>query len=230
MGIQSGKKGKGSKVKDNALIGVVGQQELLNELLSWFLKKDAGLDCSCALSNDQTPLAFDQDIPRMRLVLLDCAGFNSERLRNRLVLINKIIPPECKVALFNVNPNQGIEKEAAYQGVRGVFYQNDPLETMQKGIPSILDGDLWFSRETLFKGLQESRPAAETVDLSAVSLTSRESEVLLLLAGGMTNDEIAEELYISSHTVKKHISKIYFKIGVTNRLQAAMWAKKYLDT
>jgi len=51
-----------------------------------------------------------------------------------------------------------------------------------------------------------------------------------LLAGGMTNDEIAEELYISSHTVKNHISKIYFKIGVTNRLQAAMWAKKYLDS
>ncbi|MBW2053868.1 MAG: hypothetical protein JRI85_16780, partial [Deltaproteobacteria bacterium] len=161
--MQSRKKGKDKKTEDNSLednplIGIIGQQELLKELLTWFFKRETGLDCACSLNTDQTPLDFNQDITKMRLVLLDCESINSTTLRNKLDAVSKKIPRECMIALFNVNHGQGIEKEAAYQGVRGVFYQDDPLGAIQKGVPSILKGDLWFSRETLFKGLQESKP------------------------------------------------------------------------
>ena len=53
-------------------------------------------------------------------------------------------------------------------------------------------------------------------------LTSRELEVLSLLAEGLANKQIAYELEISEHTVKFHISSIYTKLGVTNRTEAVM--------
>jgi len=55
-------------------------------------------------------------------------------------------------------------------------------------------------------------------------LTPREQEVLQLVAQGKTNKEIAESLTISEHTVESHVSQIYQKLDVCNRVQAALWA------
>ncbi len=59
-------------------------------------------------------------------------------------------------------------------------------------------------------------------------LTSREMEILTLISVGAKNEEIADKLFISPNTVKTHIYNIFKKIGVPNRLQAALWAAKNL--
>ena len=59
-------------------------------------------------------------------------------------------------------------------------------------------------------------------------LTPREEEILLLVASGAKNKNIAENLCLSPHTVRGHISSIFSKIGVENRLQAMLWGTKYL--
>ncbi|MEM9042442.1 MAG: response regulator transcription factor, partial [Actinomycetota bacterium] len=56
------------------------------------------------------------------------------------------------------------------------------------------------------------------------SLTEREQEVLVMLSEGMSNREIADELYLSVDTVKTHVRKLFRKLGVSNRTQAAMIA------
>jgi DNA-binding NarL/FixJ family response regulator len=60
-------------------------------------------------------------------------------------------------------------------------------------------------------------------------LSKREKEVLNLLAEGRTNAEIADALYITQQTVKNHIWFIYTKLGVTNRVQAALYWKNHKD-
>ena len=57
-------------------------------------------------------------------------------------------------------------------------------------------------------------------------LTPRETEVLLLIADGMNNKEIADELYISEKTVKNHVSSIFRKLNVSDRTQAAIYVFK----
>ena len=57
-------------------------------------------------------------------------------------------------------------------------------------------------------------------------MTSREREVLGLVAAGMPNKLIARRLEISEKTVKAHLTRVYHQIGVTDRTQAALWAKE----
>ena len=59
-------------------------------------------------------------------------------------------------------------------------------------------------------------------------LTSRQTEILALVAVGATNEQIADKLCISPQTVKSHLYNIFKKINVPNRVQAALWAAKHL--
>lgn len=66
----------------------------------------------------------------------------------------------------------------------------------------------------------------DTTDPSAPTLTDRESEILGLIAGGATNREIAEALFLSPHTVKEHTSTLYRKLGARNRADAVQRAQR----
>ncbi|WP_114423438.1 response regulator [Nocardioides houyundeii] len=69
---------------------------------------------------------------------------------------------------------------------------------------------------------RETRPV--TAGRASELLTARELDILLLLAQGMSNDEIAAELFLETSTVKSHLARMMPKIGVRSRLQAAVWA------
>jgi DNA-binding CsgD family transcriptional regulator len=69
-----------------------------------------------------------------------------------------------------------------------------------------------------------------SVEESEIALTRREQEVLRLLAGGFSNKEIADILIISPDTVKTHVKNIFFKLNVTDRTQAAVWAASHKIT
>jgi DNA-binding NarL/FixJ family response regulator len=62
----------------------------------------------------------------------------------------------------------------------------------------------------------------------AVGLSAREREVIALVAEGLPNKQIARKLDISEKTVKAHLTSIYQEIGVTDRTQAALWARQHL--
>jgi len=93
---------------------------------------------------------------------------------------------------------------------------------------SVFKGELWYSRATVAKLLLESRSFLKAETRAAVPLTARERQILIEISSGAPNQEIADDLFISLHTVKTHIYNIYKKIGVSNRLQATLWVAKYL--
>ena len=76
----------------------------------------------------------------------------------------------------------------------------------------------------IFEGIDKDQSSKNTGDV----LTERQVEILAMVAVGSTNDEISDKLCISPHTVKTHLYKIFKKINVPNRVQAALWAAKNL--
>ena len=111
--------------------------------------------------------------------------------------------------------------------IRGLFYIDDNLDTFRKGFLAILNEEIWVPRAVLMKWMNS--PSKNKSVTAQEILSSREESVLKLMAGGMSNKEISEELYISANTVKAHLYNIYKKIEVSNRLQAARWASTYFD-
>ena len=87
-----------------------------------------------------------------------------------------------------------------------------------------MKGEMWVPHKQLENCIKCNIGEKETELRGKEILTRREQQVLALMATGATNEEIGERLCISNFTVKTHNYRIFRKIGVSNRMQASLWA------
>ena len=222
-------KKKNQNLDTMACIYIVGTNKLQNDLLLSFLKEKTGFTGKCIKKLESlTPVQKkEQNLPQF--LLLDWTGINREKIWSEIDSWRNTNSCQCFFAFCNVVPEVEIEKLALANNIQGLFYNHDPLYIIPKGISSILNGDLWYSRKTLTKCILENNSSNNFTDHTAArNLTLREREILFLMASGCRNKEVASKLNISTHTVKTHIYNIYKKINVESRFQAALWTAKYL--
>jgi DNA-binding NarL/FixJ family response regulator len=111
-------------------------------------------------------------------------------------------------------------------GARGFLLKDAGPELLVQAIHAAANGDALISPDitrrllTTLAGLAPPSPPPQPIE----PLTEREEHVLLTLARGRTNTEIADELHISVSTVKTHIGALMTKLGARNRVEVAMWA------
>lgn len=227
---------KGSKKVDlgsipNASLNIVGRNMLQNELLLSFLKEETGLKGVCSPDLKSIPASDENESSIPQLFILDCKHVDMKNLWANIHEWNCSHDFPCIFVLCNAIADSVFEKKAMDNGVQGIFYNNDPLPLIAKGICAVLKGDLWYSRKALTNCLMEAKSLADGLTHPDVSrLTFKEREILARIASGYSSKAIADELSISLNTVKTHIYNIYKKINVHNRLQASLWATKYLIT
>ena len=220
---------EGLNSSTNGFIYIVGSGKLQNELMAFFLDQLTGMKSLTGEDLHSIQKMVDDDSEgKSNLVLLDCQGKSLERLLGELEACGPELLARVFVALFNVDPRLRIEQEALVRGARGFFYEQDSLDRFPKGIDTILDGELWVSREIMCKCILKQKRLGSFPNRDTTGLTPRETEILAMVAVGAKNEEIAEKLCISPHTVKTHIYNIFKKIDVPNRLQAALWAANNL--
>jgi DNA-binding NarL/FixJ family response regulator len=225
---------KGSKKVDlgsipNASLNIVGRNMLQNELLLSFLEEKTGLKGSCFPHlESMIPIdAKESSIPQV--LILDCKNIDMKNLWTGIQGLNCSNGCRCLCVLCNAIADSAFEKKAMDSGVKGIFYNNDPLPLIAKGVRAVLQGDLWYSRKALTQCLMGRKSSADSSTHPAMyRLTFREKEILACIASGYSSKAMAEEFSISLHTVKTHIYTLYRKINVHNRLQASLWATKYL--
>lgn len=208
-------------------VHIVGPLQFQNELMAWYIRQNTGLVCACRKNLNAETLAGPPE-QKTALILMDCLANDSTSLWSEIRSFFDSGRKGYYIALFNMANDQSFGNDLVKKGIRGIFYNSDPLPNLAKGVPAILEGELWYSRKDLMKCLLDSDTgSAAAVQLKNL-LTAREKEVLFLIASGISNTEIADKLIISRNTVKTHLYNIYNKIRVPNRLQAALWAAKHL--
>lgn len=113
-------------------------------------------------------------------------------------------------------------------GASGFLLKDAEPEVIVAAVRSVASGngtiDQTLTRRVLREFTTRRQTQPVTAGRASELLTSRELDILLLLAQGMSNDEIAEQLYLEVSTVKSHLARMMPKLGVRSRLQAAVWA------
>ena len=118
--------------------------------------------------------------------------------------------------------------DALHHGVRGVVLKESATELLLKSIRCVMDGQYWVGRESVSDLVRIIR------DLTAIpeqgtrkrsyNLTPRELDIISAIVDGYTNKDIAEKFAIAEQTVKHHLGNIFDKLGVSNRLELALFA------
>ncbi len=109
--------------------------------------------------------------------------------------------------------------------LKGVLLKNASVTHITESIEYILDGGLWLPRSYLEKMVCDYRHANVAHDCNCDELTSRERQILELLGHGISNQQIASQLFLSESTVKSHIYKLYKKLDVHSRHDAIKMTK-----
>jgi len=118
--------------------------------------------------------------------------------------------------------------EALQLGARGVVMKDSATQLLLKSIHTVMAGEYWVGRESVSNLVQYLRSLVQSSGEEArqkkFGLTPRELEIVSTVVAGYSNKEIAEYCKISEDTVKHHLSNIFDKLGVSTRLELALFA------
>jgi len=163
--------------------------------------------------------------PRILLLDLELPGLEGSRgvaaLRRaspatRIIVFSAVAADELEIALFKL-------------GVRGCARRDIDLQLVKRIVLAVEQGEMWIRRAITPRLLDEMSPRyrrdahpASTVTDDLALLTDREREIVRLIGSGESNKEIARELCITERTVKAHLTGIFRKLGVADRVRLAL--------
>jgi NarL family two-component system response regulator LiaR len=164
-----------------------------------------------------TELAPDVVLMDLRLPDIDGMTATREILRAR---------PQTRVVALTVATSDVDIASALNAGACAFLVKDSPIQDVASAVRAAASGSAWLSARAAEAVLGRIRePTTDGPDASALEqLTERELDVLRLIARGFENAQIAETLAISPSTAKNHVSSILGKLGLPNRIQAAIYA------
>jgi DNA-binding NarL/FixJ family response regulator len=139
-----------------------------------------------------------------------------------------------KIILFSSSENKEEFVEAMKLGCSGILSKDSSIGLIEKSIQKVFAGEIWLDSNTTAAVI---RQFASPTDFPAVhgatngkttreraQLSQREREIIILIAQGYKNKEIAEKMFITEQTVKNHLHNVFDKLGVSDRLELALYA------
>jgi DNA-binding NarL/FixJ family response regulator len=212
-------------------------QQLINRLRK---EKDIRLLSTIIIKDLETEvkqvLAFMQQMVKQlpdvlifeQAILRDVAAVDLEKI---LYYMDKL--PTMKAIIIGIRFNEENVMAMMLGGVRGFFRFEHGVEQLIKCIRVVVRGEIWLDAETntrvyeeFFKKFRKRRdliqPLTELSSEKLDMLSPREMEVMELISHSMTNEEIAEKLFLSPKTVKTHLRNIFMKAEIKNRVEAAL--------
>ena len=152
------------------------------------------------------------------------------RLRNEsgidFVVAAKKCRPDCKFVILSSSSTSGDFNKALQAGVDGYILKDAFPDDIIYAVKTVLRGRKYF--DPVFVENKSPGPQSHKQEYADDALSPREAEILDYLGKGLSNKSIADRLYISENTVKKHVSNILAKLKFDDRTQAALYISKTL--
>jgi two-component system NarL family response regulator len=166
---------------------------------------------------------FAPDVVLMDIRMPRVDGIEAARRIKELV-------PSTRIIMLTVSDEDTHLYDAIKAGANGYLLKDIAIEEVPSSIRRVFAGESLISPSMASKLLTEftnvSKKLEQRQQLAHPSLTAREVEVLRFVAKGMSNREIAEELYISENTVKNHVRNILEKLHLHSRMEAVLYAMR----
>ncbi len=197
------------------------------ELFSLYLERCDGLTL---LAQVQTMAHLEEVLEQSapHVVLIGAQPGREECTALPWVQQLRILAPRVRPIILGQSLSDADEIGLLHAGARGLLRESEVnLTTLVKCICSVAAGQVWANSQQMERLLSSlSRPRAPRVTnvLGDPILSKREEEVLHLLSEGMSNRDLAVALKLSEHTVKNHLFRIFDKLGVSNRMEAVLYA------
>ncbi|HZX10252.1 MAG TPA: response regulator transcription factor [Acidobacteriota bacterium] len=152
-------------------------------------------------------------LPNLKEICKAIKDITGDKKKSKLMLIGNIPPQEEIVSLMNA-------------GVRGYFDLNEPSGQLADATRSIYREEIWLPRDKMSSIMDRiiSVVGRDLKEKTLDQLTPTEFKVLRHIGQGKSNEEIANDMFISKNTVRSHIKSIYAKLGTHSRLQLALYA------
>ncbi|MGA2949383.1 MAG: response regulator transcription factor [Candidatus Sulfotelmatobacter sp.] len=148
-----------------------------------------------------------------------------EALRDLSVGVNST---PVRVILLTAAAEKSQIVEALQLGARGVVLKDSATQLLIKAIQTVMSGEYWVGRESVSNMMQYLRTLVQSsrdeAQQKTFRLTPRELDIVSAVVAAYSNKEIAECLKITEDTVKHHLSNIFDKLGVSTRLELALFA------
>jgi two-component system nitrate/nitrite response regulator NarL len=175
-----------------------------------------------------------QELSNISFALVD-----SQKVDTDIDLITTIESSSARLLIVGGDWSENQQVNAFVHGVAGYCCQSDSPKLIVHAVTCLLQGDTWIQRHlvprvigTLVKMKPQPLEAVnntESIESSALlaTLSSRENDVANMIRDGESNKAIATALNISERTVKAHLTSIFKKLGVSDRLHLALYIKEY---
>ena len=182
-----------------------------------------GLAAVCQMQDDLTLVAWPKSLadaleclPGVRpevLLIHVTAGISLSELREL-----RAVSGSCQMVLWGRELGGEFAFQAMQLGVRSILPDQTPIGDFLQAIRDVHHGGLHFERELMDTVLSQQR----------VTLTPRQGQIVSMVAQGLRNKEIAFSLGISEGTVKVYLHKLFRKLGISDRLDMALYARRHL--
>ncbi len=204
---------------------VADDQELVRTGLAMILDAQEDIEVVGQAADGRSAVALAREL-RPDVCLFDIRMPGTDGIEATRQLAGAGVEDPLAVVVITTFDQDEYVHGALKAGARGFLLKDAGPALLIQAIHAAADGDALIAPSVTarllatFSDTRAGRPPAQPAE----PLTSREEEVLLTVAQGRTNSEIADELYISLSTVKTHLASLMAKLGARNRVEIAMWA------
>jgi DNA-binding NarL/FixJ family response regulator len=193
---------------------------IFRQSLAEVLQREKDLDVVGQCSNANEALAMLPEAkPNIVLTELRFQGMDGLELLAQLPRV----APETRPVVFTESLAERDVLESLRLGARGYAYKKIPTDQIVNCVRRVAAGEVWLQTPQLEVLIRVLQTRGRNRPMSSAQLSPRERQIIQLVLAGCRNREVAKELGISEKTVKNHLSNIFDKLGVGDRLEMALY-------